>query len=136
MRDHTADSTLDEKLGMALAAGGESLGLVATDVTGEAHVSLLHVFFATDANLVGIDDDDEITRINMRGENSFALAAQKVGGLHGHMAEMLVSSVDDPPIALDLARFCRKCLHLVLKRIGEHAQGCPFCQMQRIFIFP
>src|SRR3712207_2151950 len=43
VRDHAPDCLLNEQFRMAGATIAEALALVATDITGEAHVALLNV---------------------------------------------------------------------------------------------
>ena len=106
MRNHAADSPLDKKLGMPFPARGEALRLMAAHIAGETHVGLLDILFAANAHLLCIDDDHEITSVHVRGVDGLAFATKQVGGLYGHMAEMLVCRIDDPPVALNIGRLC------------------------------
>ena len=111
VRDHSAHGTLDQQFRTTLAAIAEGLGFVTTDISGEAHVALLDVFLAADLHFPGVDHDYEITRINVRGENSFSFAAKEVCGFHGNMPEMLPGGVYDPPVSLDFGGFGGVGLH-------------------------
>jgi hypothetical protein len=106
VRDHATDRPLDKKLGMPLAARGEALGLMASYIARETHIRLLDILFSSNAHLLCIDDDDEITSVHVRREDRLAFATKQVGGLYRHMAEMLVCRVDDPPVALNIGRLC------------------------------
>jgi hypothetical protein len=48
---------------------------MAADVTGKAHESFLLFLFAGHPHLVGIDDNDEITGIDVWSEDRFFLSA-------------------------------------------------------------
>ena len=41
----------------------------------------------------------------MRGEDRLVLTAKQIRGLDGDMAEVLVLSIDHPPLAFDLGGF-------------------------------
>ncbi len=111
VRDHSLDSAFNEKLGTALTALTEGFGFVAADKAREAHVGLLSLLFTTDLDVGGIDDNDEVTRVNMRGENGLVLATKQVCSLHGNMAKVLVLGIDHPPLAFYLGGFCGKSTH-------------------------
>src|SRR6185369_9145596 len=55
-------------------------------------------------HLAGIDDDDEVTGVDVRRERRLVLATQEVGGVAGQPAEHDVGRVDDVPPTLDLTR--------------------------------
>ena len=103
--DHPSYGVLDEQLGVARAALLEVLGVVAAHKPGEAHESLGFFFLARHADFVGVDDDDEIARVNVGGENGFFFAAHQAGRLHGNAAKDLILGVDDPPVALHFVGF-------------------------------
>ena len=105
MWDHATDSAFDEKLWAALTACTESLGFVTADESREAHVGLSDFFFSADGDLGGVEDNDEVTGVNMRGEDGFVFSTKEVGGLDGDAAERLAGGVDDPPVALHLFGF-------------------------------
>ena len=84
--DHSLDRTLDEELGATLAALTESLGLMTSDKSGEAHVALLCLLLAADLDFSRVDHHDEIAGVYMGCPNRLMLAAQQIGGLHGNMA--------------------------------------------------
>ena len=66
---------------------------------------------AGEGDLVGVDDDDEVAGVDVRGEGRLVLAAQEDGGLAREAAEHDVGRVDDVPRARDLAR---------LRGVGTH----------------
>ena len=105
VRNHPLHCAFDQKFWVPSPALTKGLALVPTDVTGERHVALRRLFFSSDADLVCIDDNDEITSIDMRGENRFFFTTQKVGSLDRHAPKNLVSGVNDPPTALHFVCF-------------------------------
>src|SRR5687767_11411236 len=86
---------------------------------GIAGMTVVDLFFALlpgDGDLLGVHDDDEIARVDVRGELGFALAAQRVRDPGRETAERLALGVDEVPLLLDLFRFGRIGLHRTEKR--------------------
>ena len=81
------------------------------DISGKAHVSFLLFLFAGNAHFLGIDNNDEITGINMGGKNSFLFAAEQSRRFHRDLAKDLILRVDDPPLARNVSGFRRKGFH-------------------------
>lgn len=77
-------------------------------IAGEAHVGLLHLFFSTNANLLGIDHDDKISVVNMRCVGGFSFAAEEIGNFHRDMAECLIGRINHPPLAVNFLGFGRE----------------------------
>src|SRR4030095_14133848 len=102
VRNHALHRLLHDQLRAATAAGLGSLALVTTDISREAHISLLNFLLAGEADFAGVDHDDEIASINVRGKNGFLFSAEKIGNLDGDTAERLVSGIDEPPATLDV----------------------------------
>src|SRR3954470_13354965 len=111
MRYHAADGALDEQFRMAHAAGLGVLSFMPTYEAREAHESFLVFLLAGEADLFGIDHDNEIARVHVRSEDRFLFAAKEVCRLNGDAAEDLVLGVDDPPLARDLVGFSGKGFH-------------------------
>ena len=63
-------------------------------------------------DLLRVDDDDEVARVDVRRVLRLALAAQHVGDLRREPPQDLAVGVDDVPAALDLARLCVVGLHV------------------------
>ena len=59
----------------------------AARVAGVAVGHLGGLLVAGEGDLVGVHDDDEVTGVDVRGEDRLVLAAQEVGGLDGEAAE-------------------------------------------------
>jgi len=87
----------------------QGFGLQVTDVAGEAMVLLVLQLLAGNSNLVGIDDDQVIAGVNMRGVNRLVLATQAASQLGGKTAQRLAGGVNEVPVALDGLVLCRKC---------------------------
>ena len=52
----------------------------------------------------GVDDDDEVTTVDVRGEGGLVLAAQQRGDLDGQTAQDDVLGVDDVPLTVQVSR--------------------------------
>jgi hypothetical protein len=65
-----------------------------------AVVALLGALGARDGDLLRVDHDDEVARVDVRGVGRLALAAQRVGDLGRQAPEGLALGVDDEPVAL------------------------------------
>ena len=103
--DHATDGMFDEEFWTALAASAEGFGFVTTDEAREAHVGFCDFFFSTDGDFGGVDDNDEVSGVNVRSEDGFVFSAKEVGCFDGNAAERLAGGVNDPPIAFDLFGF-------------------------------
>jgi len=76
---------------------------VTTDISGKAHVGFLLFFLAGDAHFFGINNNDEITRINMGSKDSFLFAAEQSCRFDRDPAKNLILGVDDPPLARNVS---------------------------------
>ena len=76
----------------------------AARVAGVAVGHLGGQLVAGQGDLLGVDDDDEVAGVDVRGEGRLVLAAQQGRGLDGEAAEDDVGGVDDVPLALDVSR--------------------------------
>src|SRR5947208_773131 len=85
-------------------------------VAGVAEVHLVVELLPRDRDLLRVDDDDEVARVDVRRELRLALAAQPVGDLRREAAEGLALGVHDVPVALNLARFGAVGLHTEKRR--------------------
>src|SRR5690606_35988711 len=88
-------------------------------VTGVPVVLLVGVLTAGQDDLVGVDDDDVVTVVDVRREGSFVLAAETVGDDGCQTAEDNTLSVDQHPLLHHVRRLLRKgshgfCLRLIL----------------------
>src|SRR5258707_13473369 len=99
---HALHGLLDDGFG----ATGEELdeGLFA-ETTGEAGVAAIELLVRLEAgqhDLFGIDDDDVIAHIDVRGVENVELAGEDRSGLGGEPAQRLAAGVEDEPLALDI----------------------------------
>jgi hypothetical protein len=74
-------------------------------------VDLVVGLVAGDPDLLGIDDDDEITGIDVRRVDGLVLAAQTEGDFTGHPAENLIGCVNHKPLMRHLSRFGAEGFH-------------------------
>src|SRR4030095_12672433 len=82
---------------------------------------------AGDADLVGVDDDDEIAGIDVRRVDGFVLAAQAKGDFTGHPAQDLVGRVDHKPLMRHFGGFGAEGFHgfcLWIKPLAGSMVGC------------
>lgn len=100
VRNHAFNSAVNEKLWTTLADFFHGLHFLITDVTTTlAGVEFLLLLLTSQADFVSIDDDHEITGIDVRGKDRVVFTTDQVGGGHGDLAEDLILGVDDPPLA-------------------------------------
>src|SRR5690606_32175063 len=98
-RDHALDGLLDDALRKAALEDLASGALLdAARVTGVPVVLLVGVLTAGQDDLVGVDDDDVVTVVDVRREGSFVLAAETVGDDGCQTAEDNTLSVDQHPL--------------------------------------
>ena len=108
--EHPADRQTHGQLGLALHEG-LVLGLLqAAGVTGVGAVVLLLQLLAGEDGVLGVDDDDIVTAVNMGGVVGFQLAAQQVGSQCSGLAHGLAGCVKDVPFAFN-------------GLLGEHGSG-------------
>ena len=70
-----------------------------------AVVFFIQSFVTGNTQFVGINHDNVITGVYVRGEFGLMFAAQTAGDFGCHTAKYFVLGVDDKPIALNLMRF-------------------------------
>jgi hypothetical protein len=74
-------------------------------------VNFLLALAAGEHGLGGIDDDDVVAVVDMRGVARLVLAAQPHRGNRGKTPDHQAGGVDRHPFLLDVGRLCRKGLH-------------------------
>lgn len=110
--NHAFHGALHDDFGATAAADVLwSLNLLTADVAGVAGVDLLGLLGSGEAGFVGVDDDDEVTSIDVRRENWLMFAAENAGDFDGDATNDLVSGIDDEPFAFDVCWFGRKGFH-------------------------
>jgi len=122
VRDHSADRALDQQFGVTRTTGLNVFGFVTTNEAGKAHEGFLILLLASNPDLVGVDDDDEVTSVNVWRENGLFFSAQKICRLHRDATKHLIFGIDQPPFAVDFTGFGRKRLHRRLEK-GTEATG-------------
>src|SRR5690606_4687474 len=68
--------------------------------------------FAGYLHFLGIDDNDEVASVNVRGVFGLVLTAQAGSDFSGETTKGLASGVDDEPVMLYVGGFCTKGFHL------------------------
>lgn len=98
---HAANGVFENALGMAsedLCGCGLTL---AARVTGVTLIDFVGHFLAGEDNFFGIDNDNVVATINMRGEARFGLATEDVGNASGQTSYGLILGINEHPILLD-----------------------------------
>ena len=101
--EHALDGVLDDALGMLLHCLLEGLLTHAAGITRDAGIHLVGDLGASHFDLVAVDDDYEIARINMRRVGRLVLAAQNLRNGRGKTTQGHVGRIDQKPLALDFA---------------------------------
>eukprot|EP01132_Coremiostelium_polycephalum_P021669 gene21671-25721_t len=108
LRQHTFDR--DFNRGFRLF-GDQAFEVRRLDTAWETGVTVVHFvlrFVAGNTYLLGVDDDNVVTGINVRGVLRLVLATQTAGDFSGQTTQGLTSGVDDKPVALNCFWFCSK----------------------------
>src|SRR5690606_23867794 len=91
-----------------------------------------------EGDLAGVDDDDVVAVIDMRGKGRLVLATQAVGDDGGEATDDEAFRVDQHPFLRHLRRLLRKGFHRFLfhsdlpRRIGQEGVSCCFdCRVSR-----
>src|SRR5215470_14307078 len=108
--------------------GADSFRFMTADIAGKTHETLLFLFFAGHANLVRVNDNNEIAGVDVGSKNRFFFSAQEVCGFDRDATENLIFGVDQPPFAVDFIGFGRKGLHYRLKKGTETTGRQADCQ--------
>ena len=108
---HTADGKLHCLFGLCSHKGLVLDSLQTADIAGMTVVVLLLELLAGKDSLVGVDDDNELTAVNMRGEFGTVLSSENGGGGNGGLSERFAGGVDDVPSAVKRLFFCHKSRH-------------------------
>jgi hypothetical protein len=102
LRQHAAHAEADRVGRLAVEQVLVRLALQTARVAGVAvHLLLVGLALGHD-DLVGVDDDHVVARVDVRGEHGLVLAAQHASDLGAETAEDHALGVDDVPSALDL----------------------------------
>ena len=102
---HTADGHAHGQLRLVLHQQA-ILGLLqAAHPAGVGAVVLLLHLVAGEDGLAGVDDDDVVTAVGMRGVGGLALTTQQVSDDDGGLAQGLTGGIHDVPLADNIALF-------------------------------
>jgi len=103
VREHALNGTLDRET----RAGSEQFVVAnarqATRVPRVTDVFLLALLAAGHPDLARVDDDDEVTRIDVRGKDRLVLAAEEARGVSGDTSEDAAVCIQDVPTTLDVS---------------------------------
>ena len=108
---HALDGLLQRAAGVLGLHVAEVRGRDTAGVTRVTVVHLVERLGAGDLELGCVDDDDEVTGIDVRRVNGFVFAAQTEGNFAGYPAEHLVGGVNHKPLVHHLSGFCAECRH-------------------------
>jgi hypothetical protein len=107
-RKHALHGLLDDALGEA--ALEDELGrtlLDAARIAGVVVIDLLVALAAGEHHLLGVDDDDVVAIVHVRGEGGLVLAAKTQRDDRGEAADDEPLGVDQHPFLLDVGGFRR-----------------------------
>ena len=107
---HTAHRLADEFLGTRgkdLAGRGEAL---AAGIAGVAGVNAVGHLLAGETNLLGIDDDDVVTTVHMRGVTGLVLATEHEGYAGSQATEHEVGCINEDPLLVHSCLVQGNCL--------------------------
>jgi hypothetical protein len=74
--------------------------------------------------LLGVDDYDKVTHINMRGKGWLVLAAKKDGGMASEATEYNSFGIDDMPLTTYVTGFRRKSAHEISHFLLQLEEPC------------
>ena len=100
----------------------EGRGIDAAGIARVPVVDLVAGLVAGDADLFGVDDDDEIAGIDVRRVDGLVLAAQTECHFAGNTSEHLVGGVNHKPLVLHFGRLGAEGLHEGLAGGSAHRQ--------------
>ena len=98
------DGALDGAARVPLQQFADGDGAEATRAAGVRVAHGVGALAPGESDLGRVDDDDEVTRVDMRRELRLMLAAQEVRDLDGQAAQDHVLGINDVPVAGDFAR--------------------------------
>src|SRR6188474_1115036 len=108
---HALDGFFQSAAGVLGLHVAEVGGSDAAWISGMAIVDLVGRLGAGDAQLGCIDDDDEVTGIDVRRINGLVFAAQTESNFAGYSSEDLVGRVNHKPLVRHVSGFCAERFH-------------------------
>lgn len=109
--DHTTNSLFDEKLRLTSTDALRVLDLLVTDVSSVVSVDLLYFFVSREYYALSINNDNVVASVNVRCVNWLMLSTEEHRCFACYLAEDLVCSIDDVPLALYVLCSCGECFH-------------------------
>jgi hypothetical protein len=100
LREHSLDGVHDHELGALGAHLGHAAVALAPDEAGEGHVLVLLLLLAREDDLLGVQDDDVVARVDVRRVGRLVAAADDVGQLDGEAAQHLPFGINEIPFGL------------------------------------
>lgn len=94
---HALDCVFDNEFGLFGAHFAHAGVAFATHPARVKHVVFVSVLLASDLDLLGIDDDDEVTSVRVRRVGRLMATTEHVGNFYGYAAKCLIGSIDDEP---------------------------------------
>src|SRR6185295_15323357 len=82
MRDHPFDRMFNEQLWPAIPSTSSGFRLVPANKSGKTSKCLLDFLLAGQTNLFRVNDDHEVTRIDVRGEDGLPFPTQEICHRH------------------------------------------------------
>ena len=95
---HAPDGFFDHTSRVQFQGPAEGHDLQTTRVTGVTIPELTFPLVGRDTHLVGVDDDDMVTTVNVGGEIWFTLAAEQVSCGYSQATQHHISGIDDIPL--------------------------------------
>ncbi len=108
---HALDCQFQRTAGVTRLHILEFGGVDAAGIAGVTVVGLVVGFVAGHTNFGGVDDNDEVTGIDVRGVDGFVFATQTEGHFAGDPTENLVLCVNHEPLMHDFGRFGAEGFH-------------------------
>src|SRR3989442_2382303 len=111
LREHAPPRPLDDAVGVLREQRLERREPLGSNVAGVAEVALLLELAARELPLLGVDDDHEVTAVQVGRERGLVLAPQDLCDATGEPSERLPGGVHDVPATRDVLFSERKRLH-------------------------
>lgn len=124
--NHSFDGMHDQVLRALGANFGHIAIAFATLPTGIAHEHLVGFLLAGEVNFLGINDNNKVTRIQVRGKDRLVLSAKDVGDLDSETTQYSTFGIDDVPFSLIQIHFGQIRFHYqTTEKSGERIKVSP-----------
>src|ERR1700726_2008532 len=78
VRDHSFDRMFNQQLWPAIPTPPSGLRFVSADKSGKTRECLLNLLFSSQSHLFRVNDDHEVTRVDVRGKYGLPFPAKQV----------------------------------------------------------